>query len=160
MNTLSDHLRYFIRKKMKEDAAWQGVRVIFSGAEVPGEGEHKIMNYIRNTKSQPGYDPNLRNCLYGLDADLVMLSLVSHEPNFALLREEVIFGNAHLPRKILKKQDEFQFLHISLLREYLDLEMRSALLAPDAATPMPFEYSIERIVDDWVILAFFVGNGQ
>jgi len=82
MNTLSDHIRYFIRKKMKEDAAWQGVQVIFSGAEVPGEGEHKIMLYIRNLKAQPDYNPNLRHVLYGLDADLVMLSLVSHEPHF------------------------------------------------------------------------------
>lgn len=27
-----------------------------------------------------------------VDADLIMLALVSHEPLFALLREEVIFG--------------------------------------------------------------------
>jgi len=153
MNSLSTHLRYFVRKKMKEDIAWQNIKVIFSGAEVPGEGEHKIMLYIRNMKSQPGYDPNLRHCLYGLDADLVMLSLASHEPHFALLREEVVFGNARMPRKVLKKQDEFQFLHISLLREYLDLEFGSVL-----RDILSFPYSLERIIDDWIILAFFVGN--
>ena len=29
-----------------------------SGAEVPGEGEHKIMEYIRREKSQDGWNPN------------------------------------------------------------------------------------------------------
>src|SRR5690606_34584023 len=85
MAKLTKHLQYFITKKVSEDKDWKGVEVVLSGHEVPGEGEHKIMEYIRLAKAQPDYDPNVRHCLYGLDADLIMLGLSSHDPHFALL---------------------------------------------------------------------------
>lgn len=92
MTRLSDQLRYFVNKKITEDANWRDIQVVLSGHEVPGEGEHKIMEYIRLARAQPDYNPNIRHCLYGLDADLIMLGLLSHDPHFCLLREEVKFG--------------------------------------------------------------------
>ena len=94
MARLSEQLKYFVNKKVTEDADWQGVKIVLSGHDVPGEGEHKIMEYIRLSKAQPDYNPNMRHCLYGLDADLIMLGLLSHDPHFCLLREEVKFGPA------------------------------------------------------------------
>ncbi|BGP06510.1 exonuclease II Exo2 [Rhodotorula toruloides] len=153
MARLSAQLKYFIAKKVSEDADWRGVEIILSGHEVPGEGEHKIMEYIRLAKAQPGYNPNMRHCLYGLDADLIMLGLLSHDPHFCLLREEVTFG----PRggkgkaKSLENQN-FYLMHLSLFREYLDHEFSSL------KSSLPFDYDLERIIDDFILLNIFVGN--
>ena len=165
MKRLSDALKYFIRRKIQSDSAWQRIKVVLSGSEVPGEGEHKIMLFIRNLKMQQHYNPNQRHCLYGLDADLIFLSLVSHEPHFFLLREEVLFGKGAgggggggkggaLPRKVLKNLDEFQLLHISLLRDYLYLEY----LPHAQQFHWPGGFDQERLIDDWVFLAYLCGN--
>ena len=82
MAKLTKQLKYFINKKVSEDREWQQPEIVLSGHEVPGEGEHKIMEYIRNARAQPDYNPNVRHCLYCLEADLIMLGLLSHDPNF------------------------------------------------------------------------------
>lgn len=151
MARLSDHLKYYVRKRISEDAEWRNVKVIFSGHDVPGEGEHKIQEFIRMTKAKPDYNPNTRHCLYGLDADLMMLGLLSHDPHFALLREEVTFGRKSKKSSGLANQNMF-LLHLSLMREYLDLEFSSV------ANTIPFEYDLERIIDDFILMSIFVGN--
>ncbi|WVQ99991.1 hypothetical protein IAU59_007134 [Kwoniella sp. CBS 9459] len=151
MARLSAHLKYYVTKRISEDAEWRNVKVILSGHDVPGEGEHKIQEFIRLTKAQPDYNPNTRHCLYGLDADLIMLGLLSHDPHFCLLREEVTFGRKSKKTTGLANTNFF-LLHLSLLREYLDLEFSSL------STQIPFEYDLERIIDDFILMAVFVGN--
>lgn len=150
-------LRYFVNKKVSEDSDWQGCEIVLSGHEVPGEGEHKIMEYIRNAKAQPGYNPNVRHCLYGLDADLIMLGLLSHDPHFCLLREEVTFGrsarNSHTKSKELEHQN-FYLLHLCIVREYLEMEFQE--LKEEGVLKFPFD--LERVIDDFILMAFFVGN--
>lgn len=159
MARLGDHLRFFVRRKLAEDPAWQRPTIIFSGHDVPGEGEHKIMEYIRWGKRSPSWSPNTRHCLYGLDADLVMLSLVTHEPHFVLLREIVSYGgpNRGQPaREVLENpcQEHFVLFQVGLLRDYFDQEFRSAL----SGKKLTFEYDLERIVDDFVLFCMLVGN--
>jgi 5'-3' exoribonuclease 1 len=154
MAKLSAQLKYFVNKKVSEDVDWQGVEIVLSGHEVPGEGEHKIMEYIRQAKAQPGYDPNVRHCLYGLDADLVMLGLLSHDPHFCLLREEVTFGRQSQKKSKELEHQNFYLMHLCMVREYLELEFQE-LKEPGV---LDFEFDMEAIIDDFILMAFFVGN--
>ena len=86
----------------------------------------------------------------------MMLALVSHDPHFSLLREVVDFNSFRKENstKELKKQiyhDAWQLLHISTLREYLDLEFSKVKLEG-------FKYDLERVIDDIILLCIFVGN--
>ena len=180
MKNLSDYIRFYIRKRMSEDKAWKKIKVIFSDASIPGEGEHKIMAHIRLQRTQAKYNPNLVHILHGLDADLIMLALATHEAHFYILREEVVFGRmgAEYNEK-RKEQNGFKSkqllldeevgtvamalpenrhkplvrLSIPILREYLHSEFQ-------CCHNMPFEgeVSFEHVIDDVVFLCFFVGN--
>lgn len=156
MEIIDKHLRYFIRKKMKEDPIWRNLEVIYSGHDVPGEGEHKIMQYIREAREKPNYQPNIRHCLYGQDADLIMLGLATHEPHFTLLREVVDFSsgrNFNSKRDTVMKQTrdaKFQLLHLSVLREYIEVDFANN----HKGEPI----DRERLIDDFIFLTFLVGN--
>jgi len=176
---LATFLRFYIRKRISTHPAWKNVKVIFSDASIPGEGEHKIMAHIRQQRAQPGYDPNAVHILHGLDADLIMLALATHEAHFYILREEVVFGRrgaerlarhreatgfATEQRKLDERGDmdipenkatTLQRLSIPILREYLRAEFSSL---ERVTFRKGVQLSFERIIDDFVFLCFFVGN--
>ncbi|XP_053673274.1 5'-3' exoribonuclease 1 [Anopheles nili] len=151
MVRLQKALEHFIQVKIATDLLWKACTVILSGHETPGEGEHKIMEYIRHAKAQPGFNPNSRHCLYGLDADLIMLGLCTHERYFSLLREEVKFGKTNEKATGLK-DIRFYLLHLTLLSEYLELEFAGI------RDRLRFPFEVQKLIDDWILLVYLVGN--
>lgn len=187
---LSRCLKFYIQVRLHTHPGWKGLKVIFSDAQVPGEGEHKIMDFIRQQRAQPDYDPDTVHVLYGMDADLIMLALATHEPHFHIFRESVdlegsqacficgqqghmafqckgqlpvdaVTGEVIRTGGSLQKDLEFnpydvkfEFLSIDVLREYLQNDLWMEL--PD--TDGEIVWDLERAIDDWVFLCFFVGN--
>lgn len=154
------------------------MKVILSDATVPGEGEHKVMEFIRVERSRPEHNPNTTHVMYGLDADLIMLALGTHEPHFKVLREDVFVDNKNRNSCFKCKQpghavnqctvsDEaiaemkreeaklavpkpYVLLHVNILREYLEHALKFNIPG--------IPWDLERAIDDWVFMCFFVGN--
>ncbi|CCX04525.1 exoribonculease Dhp1 [Pyronema domesticum] len=180
MDILAASLRYWCQYKLNTDPAWAKLKVIISDSTVPGEGEHKIMEFIRSQRGNPEHDPNTRHVIYGLDADLIMLGLGTHEPHFRVLREDVFAADKkqkgcqicgqtghraeECQGKAKQKSGEFDekattvnvskkpfiWLHVGILREYLAVELD--------VKEQGFRFDLERAIDDWVFMCFFVGN--
>lgn len=161
MDRLGSHLRLFVKKQQREIKAWRDIIIILSDSSVPGEGEHKIFNFIRSQRIEPGYDPNTRHCIYGLDADLLFLSLATHEMYVSVIRERIV-DIVKMPNEEdvvmtphLIGPDKFNFVSIWVLREYLNRDLRDEAFDKKMIS---FEWDLERAIDDFILLSFSSGN--
>lgn len=86
MHELTQYIYFAIRNEMTNSYLLKDVAVIFSPVTVPGEGEHKIMDYIRQTKAETRKD---KHCFFGPDGDLIMLTLATNLERMYLFRENI-----------------------------------------------------------------------
>jgi 5'-3' exonuclease len=120
--------------------------IIFSGSNEYGEGEHKIFKHIRQ---QPAEHANKNTVIYGLDADLIMLS-INHLPiasNIYLFRE-----TPHFIQSINSELEpnENYVLDIPELAKVITLDMNNG-------NELTTEQHNNRIYD-YILMCFFLGN--
>ena len=128
MNQLSQA----INNKLKKESKYKYIKSILSDSHEEGEGEYKIYNYMTQNKITKD------SIIYGLDADLIMLSLLN-ETNIHLLREPLF----------LEVDDKQPFLYLSINK----LKESIKLFYDDY-----FPVDKENLIKYYVFLSFLLGN--
>jgi len=138
MKKLSDGIRKAIQQKKITNL--RNLEFVFSDSSVPGEGEHKLIPFLR----KKGKLPNEKVVIYGMDADLIMLSLSTFMDNIYLLREKdnvkSQFGDV--------VEAAFGLLNVDTFRQKIvaGFDINVPGIRPN------------QLFSDYVFLGFFLGN--
>lgn len=128
MNRLNDVLKTWTSENSSS------LTIVLNDSTIPGEGEHKLLEYLRGN-ADPG-----KTVIYGLDADLIMLGLVSGLRDLYLLRERTAYN-------IEDTESPYIYLKIQELSEYIAKDINiCSKISPDV------------IINDYVFLCFLLGN--
>lgn len=129
----------YLRTQLRNRPLGSGLVTRCSFSDENGEAEHKI---FASLASIPRDEKVL---IHGLDADLIMLSLLSHRPNITLMREP---------------QDgaDFQFLNIDRLREGILKELAEKYMWPLENTGYTFDTLACDAIESYVVWCFLLGN--
>jgi 5'-3' exoribonuclease 1 len=140
MSELSKALQDAIKKGIFNKHS-KKMKIVLSDASVPGEGEHKIIPYMRKIKAPE----SSKYVIYSKDADLMVLSLVSKKDNIYIIRspEAQILGN-----KLKAKFTDVDLIYVSMN------EFRDRFI--DDLDLKGFDH--KRILIDYTVLTFLLGN--
>lgn len=78
-----------LAKKLKIYSKKFNIDIIIDDASIPGEGEHKILQYMKENPTDES------KCIHGLDSDLIMLLLTLEQKNLYIYREQQDEINPH-----------------------------------------------------------------
>jgi 5'-3' exonuclease len=113
--------------------------ILISDSDDCGEGEHKMMKIISDSKFE-------RICIYGLDADLIMLSLLNTCANKIVLIRDNTFNT-----KVQESERTFTYLAIDKLKNAICQDLRL-----QCKSELPF--TDEKLLWDYIFLCFLLGN--
>lgn len=131
LHSITQALHLYLNRKVGS-REWQHLNVLFSSEKVPGEGEHKLVKWVREFgQSTDTY------MIHGMDADLVMLALATHYPNMHILRE-----NPYRPEM------EFYHLSIATIRPILINDILQSLSMHGDSVH----------INDFIVMVFLTGN--
>lgn len=129
MKTLNIELNKWIQNNTNN------IKIILNDSSIRGEGEHKILDYLKSNRKLDNYI----NIIYGLDADLIMLSLLSEYNNLYLLRERTEYNIENI-------NDEYIYLNIPKLKEKIIANSNIDVNNTD------------QFIRDYIFICFFLGN--
>ena len=147
MQRLTDHLKAYIDSCLPSISS--KVEFVLSSSDEPGEGEHKLLTHLEKHREE---HKEYQKVVYGLDADLIILTLLRNFQYTYLYRESTYFpfelGGPRKGRASSTTSDVVSYL-------YMDVAiLRSAILAEFYKEPM----DKARLLVDYVCLTYFVGN--
>jgi 5'-3' exonuclease len=124
----------------------KNVRVVVSDAFVAGEGEHKVLEDIRKNN----ITDTESICIYGLDADLIMLSLTLPTDNIILLREKTYVDG----RGPSKTDLPFMFVSIEEIKSNIFIELMAKIGQKMPGHVQQQLISKQRLINDYIFLSF------
>jgi 5'-3' exonuclease len=139
---MGTHLKLEIERKLEHE--WLNVdTVFFMDSLVPGEGEHKLYDFLRSRKSRI-VEKQCTIVIGGNDADLIMLSMLV---STIFLKDNPIYI---LREDLTSKKLKYYLLDVNMLRDTI---LKLGQKKPGYRTEEK-----KLIVCDFVLLCFLVGN--
>jgi len=121
--------------------------IYVSDSDVIGEGEHKMMEYINQQLTVINTDKS-KICIYGLDADLIMLSMQCKRANDIILLRDNTFNTS-----MKDEQRTFTCLNIEKLRDAIYAEVKSQSNDGNAEI-----LNKSNAIRDFIFICFLLGN--
>eukprot|EP00760_Papus_ankaliazontas_P025986 PhM_4_TR2969/c0_g1_i1/m.38950/K12618/XRN1, SEP1, KEM1; 5'-3' exoribonuclease 1 len=135
-----------IQQMMPVWARRYNVHLVLSDTSVPGEGEHKALDFLRSHYSRSDTSDQV-HVVVGSDADLVLLALTVPTCNVYLMRE---FRSANYTK--------YEFISSRSLLPAVQDDMIACVKRVHGALPDYMLSNPGGVVDDFVMMSCFVGN--